>query len=656
MESMKARAKMVTMLMQQHLHRLKWRLFTLTVVATFGFGSQLFLEPRTFQILIGLLLPTLGLLNGVFAFHDRCGLTAVGDSAADNCSPKAVWWCRQCVSLIILATLLSVARFLWPANVEGAKRLQWEVVAFFTVTMSMTGAFCGLAFRHVAIASLVTLLTSTIQVAWFCVGIDLYEDPTKTWYMITVWPFPLIWLFATWRHVDDWVRGISIFRKFARLSVTFSITSIVMLVAFAVFRAIEVPAIAHRITRESIIDSLTEDERATDELYRSTLEELRLPIADLLSRSNDRLAAEYLESLTQEFEDRVTVDESAIDQLTMISLRKQGAIRGGPSEQCVIGGTVVAILCGAAKQSASDGNYQKSWQRLFAAMSSLRHLTRNNDWHGVALAYGIRRKLLGDMWDWAIHDDVDAESLREAVRDLTELDLAGCISEATAYQWAYLRATAWFESGAIPTDALQLGLFGRPPYVQHRWVSRIPWENIRIRRLMRYSAGLPHRHDDSVWQSLREWELTTMGAGAYLDYIKGGDLEGQERYYARSESFRVGFAVLEHKARTGALPDTIAELAPEIRRLANIPFDDVNYLILPRGFFDPLEDAPNELLEITTPTNSSFTTTGDTPCLVRGGSTSIRLNEVIDEARTIEDRRGVFRRLRLNGLPLSFRH
>ncbi len=653
MPAMKERLMIMAMLTSQHLRRMKWLLFTLVLGASFGFGSRLFLEPLEFQTLNEYLLPILGLLNGVMAFRDRSGLTAVSNGLAVDCSSQEVWWCRQVVCVLILAILLSLARFLWPVNVEHSLRLFWEVVVFSTVTLSMTSAFWGLAFRNVALVILMSLPTSIVQVIPFLVGVDLGEDQLAIWFLITGWPLPLIWLFATWRHVDDWVRGISIFRRLPRLFVTFLIPSICILAAFAVFRAVEVPAIADRITRESILDSLTEDERATDALYRSTLEKLRLPISDLQIMANGRLAGEYLQSLSQEFEFRADVDESIIDQLVLISLRKQGAIRGEPSEQIMIGGAVVSILCGAAKKSANDGNYPKSWRQLFAAMSSLRHLTRNNDWHGVALAYGVRRKLLTDMWDWALHENVDAESLHGAVGDMAELDRVGCISESAAYQWAYLRAVDWFESGEIAPDVEELGVFGRPPYIQHRWLSRIPWERIRILRMLRYSAEAPHRHDDSFWQSSRKWQRTTFWVNAYFDYLDGGNLEGQERYYTRSEDFRVGFAVLEHNARTGALPASIADLAPEIWKLANVSIDDSNYVVLPNGLFDSFADASNESLELNTALNVSFAMTGSTPCLLHGRTNSYKLDEVIRDARTVEERRELVRFLRLSGLPLS---
>jgi hypothetical protein len=477
------------------------------------------------------------------------------------------------------------------------------------------------------------------------------------WWAALISPLPLIWLFATWRQRLSWTGQISLQRQIARLLVTFLIPLLGMAGLFCLFRVVEIPVVPEDLSALALVESVASEHEETDAMYRDALTRLHVDPVDFLLSGKFGTVKDAMQRIANTIQAQPSSKDDGIEQLHVIGRRKFGGLAGTPHIQGDLALTLVAVLRGASQRATSQGDTLESWACLATTWRVLSHWSRNCDYTSLRIALGVRDELIKDMWHWALQQAVNPEHLRSALREWAELEASWRISGEFAKCWDYVLASDWFETGVVPADAADrlsehyLGYLWEP--APRTWFSRLPWEQARIRRILRQTA-IPTSPQHLEWLYGGRWEWTSSTSEA-IDCV---------RYIRRSEDlmdrsaiqFRAGLAVLEHRHRNGEWPANFNELAPECRELIGFSQHESedSFFILPRGFLGHLDTPSHGSVEVNGDWNTPMTITTTTACLLRMRLKTGRFEDFLQEIETVDQCRDLCSRLHLEVLPLEF--
>ncbi|HJN10527.1 MAG TPA: hypothetical protein QF564_17705 [Pirellulaceae bacterium] len=385
--------------------------------------------------------------------------------------PRLVWFSRQLTWGTVLAIVALIAciplLFGWPEDEEIP-----AAALGLTVLLFAAGQTCSMFIRSGIVAVFSAILCSLVLCGWSALLVSM-----RVWWVVSLLPLPLIFLWATWLYAPKWIQQRTSWRVRIATAASIMVPILIVLAATAAYRVYEIPAIKMSFT--------------------PTIAETRAPIPPEASET----AGMYFEAISL-LQSRVEVDE--VGEVT-ITERDEEWRRGielfvAASERpdChfsnwsdlsnvaffVDGRTLANAAIAEARQLTADGDLSGAAKLYDAIMRFAAHHYQQPSSHlYITYAQRIEDAVWPELPKWAAHPEQTHKAVLEMlirVRDFSaknELDW----EQGTRERYALVRRFIELD------DKLISGYYGIDT-VQGRLIATLywlmPWERARTSRLL----------------------------------------------------------------------------------------------------------------------------------------------------------------------------
>lgn len=550
-------------------------------------------------------LPGMAAILGGCAFLGDQSQNGFRFFAEQGAKPRTVWLSRQLVwgGLLAIWTVVGLAATVWLASIPAhTLGVNWrppfyssnlnahEVATYILYTFS---ALIGLSWVTYSAAQVGSLFIRSGVVGFF-VGIFLALI-AGLWCVLMfkahvplLWsagPLPILLLWSTWLRAPDWITEQTSWR--AKLQAAISLASPALLVLGVIaYRLLEVPSVTLPPLDE-VLRPPTPEERATAKLYEEAMQlnhALRDSRAPVIETGSMPLASTALENSTPNgsVTSRTVVDIEAIVANFVLASRRPTCRFVGPHLRIFppsdgFQQLADTILSRAAELDA-HGDHDGSLELQLAVTRFAKHLYQSGTSYHSYAARGIEGSALEQLVRWSAQPGRTPDEIHRVIQRLdTE-----CFSYSPPWDtfvlndyYRYSQMLATDTSIAVDRDREFASFQTLTLYM--------PWEKIRVRRVLAYYTSLTLSDLQFAEQALQNGGAVSPHPNANLDQLLESTMLVQSlpiRWHLLSAAWhetgrraaRIRLGLLQWRAQHGELPAQLDQLK-QLADFGDVPTD-----------------------------------------------------------------------------------
>jgi hypothetical protein len=491
-----------------------------------------------------------------------------------------------------------------PPNVTGPL----AVAAFHVVLLYALGFLLGLLLRSTIMAFFMAAI-SWLGLAFCWVIVASLRIPF--WWTIGL--FPVILLAATWVRTGDWLIGRDTPRAWGKVMATLGAPLVCMLIATAVFRMTEIPAVA-------VPPAVLESERtpgtesainAKQSLFIDAIRALHPVPSDsrpVMRRKDQKSMWDGWQYATPSQKAWVAQNAEARRLALEAAQHAPGSF---PPETVLVRGPMNAPL----------PLYQKTWGLAHLLLASARKLESENQLDQALLCYVAVARLgqdisrsgviapgnyamvaLDSMQPWAAHPKQTTDRVKRAIREFEPFETS-FLSTQILRRWQVARLLLReFVGDRVPAES-------EFQTVSELWWTRwlIPWELVRLERLLDATFAAVVSESETVESELRTqgfvartperiarwngrlgapwtYERTTLAPPQFVDLPSSREPELNVNQMATQRMDLLALAIADFKREHRQRPASLQELVPlYFPQLPIDPWTGRNFHYEPQG-------------------------------------------------------------------------
>lgn len=423
-----------------------------------------------------------------------------------NVPPRYVWLTRQLPWLATVFVSSLVAGLLWVlvatsapnsfavGNPDLSTLIGWMllgsgVVASIAVSYA-AGQWTSMMVRSGLLAGFFGLLLTGLLCGW--VTLMLFLQVAWWW---SVWPIPLVLLWATWLRAPDWMREKATWTARGKAAAAVAAPALALVLVLPAYEINRVPLVSPGFDPAQYEARIPADGRTTAELYRRA-GELYVSTAgdfiprDFVSVTKDRKpSAKRLRWLDQNAEPlKLLLEASPRPNCLLADPRTvddMARLRHGPQ--------LISLMIISARQLEAEGKLDEALDRYFAALRAISHWSQdyasrwilrfaNSD--DQPLPADEMGRVLEELPYWAAQPGQTVQRIRAAVDRVRSLH-SSMLHLDDGLQSAYLVARRYAMGDYAAAGAL-LGYWANNSDADARvvWGKLMPWEKYRQARAL----------------------------------------------------------------------------------------------------------------------------------------------------------------------------
>jgi hypothetical protein len=499
------------------------------------------------------------------------------------------------------------------------------VAAVHIVLLYASGFLLGLLLRG-AIAAFFTGAILSLGFA-FCWAVFAYLQIPFWW---TIGLFPVILLAASWVRTGDWLIGRNAPAAWGKVAATLMVPLVCILAATAVFRAIEIPAVA---VPRSVLESGDMSEtgpaaNAKRSLFVDALGALSDPQGNW-AKPNEKTLSDGWQYATRSERAWVADNAPARKLALEAAQREPGSF---PFETHINGvvplsdwtrmSRLAQLLLDSARKFESEDRLDEALS-CYVAVARLGSDAARSDELAAMIGGGYAIEAFGSMRLWAAHPKQSTERIKQAIREFEQLE-RNAVPRSTQIlrSWQInrrlLRRAIWGDSKRDTTVRIANAKVG-PTDAKHQTVSEMwwmrwlfPWELMRLERLVDAVFATHLSEAEAIESDLQDQGFVTMTAERAAAWNRGNAARWKYdrttlappdlvelpfwrpgEYVNRLAIERmnlIALAIADFKREHHKRPDTLRALVPTyFQRLPVDPWTGGDFLYEPQGL--PLDIA-----------------------------------------------------------------
>jgi hypothetical protein len=322
---------------------------------------------------------------------------------------RRVWFAKHLVWFSATAVIVIVFYSIWLSHawryapvrsITGDDLLRMCLLALAAFS---SGQFFSILIPRGLVASLAGLILSSVILGWYALLQALHVN---LWWAFL--PIPASLLLATWLRAPDWMLDRTGWRPWFRVLLFPVLAAFALPAAVASVRVLEIPASGPGFRPQEFMRPMTGEERATTDLYRQAVAELRpkTPGDDWIEQNRECIEL-VMRASRQSAPVMVDPNRSNIND--------PGA-GGQPFQE------LATLLMLDARRLEGAGQLDAALERYVAALRMGQHVATRGFSSHLVLANSIDEMVAAQLPTWAKHPHQTTDRVREALRQLELLD------------------------------------------------------------------------------------------------------------------------------------------------------------------------------------------------------------------------------------------
>lgn len=447
---------------------------------------------------------------GISVFHGQQAHFRFRYFAEHGIAPARVWWGHQLAALTPLA--VSVSLFI--VGIAVANPLStWTLGMVIDMGCALLigaslvfsiGQLVGMLARQILVAGAMGLIGLLMHFGWMLL---LQEVGTPPFWVILglifgFGPLVLAWFWATRQHVSSWILERRTWRTRRRLVLCLVVPWTVMAMGLMVFRAIEIPNIGIEPPTREQLQSLSDEERQTADLYKSIIHSLGIDVAELIDSYARRQSHDEHEKQMLEIDQRLQQSPEILTNLLAATRRPIGAFAGDPQQQNAEASLILRVLHRAELLASERQDIDQSVALHAAMRRALLHWRQNTNFEGLKHATFLDNGQTGRLMHELRADHWSPGQLRELADRIAESSDTTWRKGRRAWEREFREAFDVLRGGNWPTH---FSVKAQNDWEHSRWMLWIPGERPRACRLLNvfnsiHTQNLGNRLNLEVWQ------------------------------------------------------------------------------------------------------------------------------------------------------------
>jgi hypothetical protein len=579
-----------------------------------------------------------------------------------NAPPRYVWFTRQMLWLpVVIATTLyfcwrwiadgnwsiisweiqlSTNHWLWRDHVNDWRQLLHlppVVLVFACVAVSYaTGQWASMFVRSGLMAAFVGAVLSALLCGW-----TLLMDTMRVSFWWSVWPIPLLLIFATWLRAPDWIRENTSWNARLRAAAVLLIPTTALLVAVPNYRVRQIPAVRCGFDPAAYVGQITPAGLAVGELYRQasdTYEPLywkQLPSGEEARPGRD---TDDLRRVTEEEVHWLDKNKKSIALMLEAAQRSTCYFQNPQSLTNLVGlrnsGGLIDLIVVSARQLEAEGKLSEAMDRYFTGLKIAAQWSDHANSNEAIRRKDIAQMMLYELREWGAQKNQTSEQLTVALHKLQAIN-TNLLRNDDSLKSDYI-VTQRYLQGDEKAHSAFYDLAGGKKQVQDNliWSKLMPWENHRALRLLNLLTTTALSRFQTVLQKLeaednqgvvnyiaplhRTWPFDP---AAYLEITYGGyrhpDVRENAEWFettnpnlrpigeagtvaihavtefeANRRATMLVLALQAYRLEHGELPQFLSELIPDFGKLPCDPYSGQYFRYFPEGLRKAIDELP----------------------------------------------------------------